>query len=207
MLAVTAFWLGCNTAAREIVREQALHRRERGCGLSPAAYLLAKWAVLSIVAGLQATLLYGITSYLCGLPGHDRPMIVLLAAVAATGVAAGLLASAASSSETVALALVPVLVIPQIVLSDAFEPLSGTVARVAEFTMSVHHGFRGLLPCLRSDLAAIVAPSGVSVGGATLSLIVQCVLFLVIAWKILDILGRPRGLYLSIPLLSRGGIR
>ena len=107
MLSVTAFWLGCNTAAKEIIREWALHHKERQSHLSPAAYLLAKWGVLAIVTVWQILLLFSLVAWGCHLSGHLLTMGILLSLVGLAGVSAGLFASACASTEAVAVALVP----------------------------------------------------------------------------------------------------
>lgn len=194
VLAVTAFWLGCNTAAKEIVREWALFSKERQSHLSPAAYLLAKGGVLAIVAILQVAILFGIVSDGCHLGGHTTTMAIVLGFVGLAGVAAGLLVSAAASSEAVAVALVPVLVIPQIVLTDVFRPLSGAAKAFANATISTHRGFDGLLTVLPPDLAAIAATPGATVRAAAFWLALQAAAFAFITWRLLDLRSRPLGL-------------
>jgi ABC-type multidrug transport system ATPase subunit len=52
-----ATWLGTSNAIREIVKELPIYRRERSIGLSPAAYILSKVAVLGTITALQAVIL------------------------------------------------------------------------------------------------------------------------------------------------------
>lgn len=47
MGAVSMFWIGCTNAAREIVREQSIYRRERAVTLLVAPYVLSKVLVLT----------------------------------------------------------------------------------------------------------------------------------------------------------------
>jgi hypothetical protein len=48
--------MGCAVSIREIVKEQAIYRREHGIGLSGGAYLASKLAVLGAITGLQGLL-------------------------------------------------------------------------------------------------------------------------------------------------------
>ncbi|MBX3399498.1 MAG: ATP-binding cassette domain-containing protein [Gemmataceae bacterium] len=205
VLAVTAFWLGCNTAAKEIVREWALFSKERQSHLAPAAYLLAKASTLAVVTLLQVAILFGIVSEGCHLGGNGTSMAIVLGLVGLAGVSAGLLVSAVASSEAVAVAMVPVIVIPQIVMTDVFRPLTGAAKVFADAAISTHRGFDGLLTALPPDLAAVAATPGATVRAAAFWLMVQSIAFALVTWRVLDRRGRPIGASVQIPI--RGGTR
>ncbi len=58
---VATLWFGCSNGAQQIVRELAVFRRERLCGLGLHAYLQSKYLFLGAVTAFQALLLYGVT--------------------------------------------------------------------------------------------------------------------------------------------------
>jgi ABC-type multidrug transport system ATPase subunit len=58
---VATLWFGCSNGAQQIVREIAIFRRERVCGLGLNAYLQSKYAFLTFVTVLQALLLFLVT--------------------------------------------------------------------------------------------------------------------------------------------------
>ncbi len=58
---VATLWFGCSNGAQQIVREIAVFRRERVCGLSLSSYLQSKYAFLTFITTLQALLLLVIT--------------------------------------------------------------------------------------------------------------------------------------------------
>ncbi len=58
---VATLWFGCSNGAQQIVREIAIFRRERVCGLGLNAYLQSKYAFLTFVTVLQAMLLFIVT--------------------------------------------------------------------------------------------------------------------------------------------------
>lgn len=185
VLAVTSFWLGCNTAAKEIVREWALLRKERQANLSLASYLLGKWCVLAALTFGQVLLLTGLVSYGCELPGSLLLQLFVFTVIGWAGVSAGLLISAIAKTEAVAVALVPVIVIPQLILSDLFQPLRGWVKTFADWLITVHTGFNGVLSCLPAGDRAIVAPSGTSAGAAILWLLAQTAILGYVTWYVL----------------------
>ena len=62
LLAVAAIWFGTSNAAREIVAEQAIYRRERMVNLSGVNYVLSKFTLLTGLCIVQCTVLLGIAS-------------------------------------------------------------------------------------------------------------------------------------------------
>lgn len=58
---VATLWFGCSNGAQQIVREIAVFRRERVCGLGLNSYLQSKYLFLTAVTTLQAVLLLLVT--------------------------------------------------------------------------------------------------------------------------------------------------
>jgi ABC transport system ATP-binding/permease protein len=125
LLNVSCFWLGCNNAAKELVRERAIYRRERDINLRTDSYYASKFFVLLAIGILQVTLLFGIVRPWAGPEGSILTQWLILSCLMAAGTALGLLISACSPTEEVASALVPAAVIPQIILAGVIAPLSG----------------------------------------------------------------------------------
>ncbi|MFO0961038.1 MAG: FHA domain-containing protein [Isosphaeraceae bacterium] len=125
LLVVSAFWFGCNASAKELVKERAIFLRERAFNLRSGPYLLSKGLVLLAIGVAQATLLFLIVRFGCSPAGPGLGQWAVLASMAIAGTCAGLLISAASPTEEMATALVPIAVIPQIVLAGVIAPLNG----------------------------------------------------------------------------------
>jgi hypothetical protein len=159
LLAITVMWFGCNNAAKEIVKEEAIYGRERAVNLGIVPYLGSKFLLLSVVSALQTLLLLGVVFgglYLLHLAfGHAMPwpgyrlgfagefgVMTLLAMV---GVAAGLLLSACVTSPDRATALLPYVLIPQIILSGGLLPVRHEPLRALAVTLSpVYWAYRGV---------------------------------------------------------------
>ena len=144
LLAVTSFWLGCNTAAKELVKERVITQRERAVNLRADSYLASKFIVLTLMALAQVTLLFVVVRVACAPPGHALGQWGALALLSLAGTALGLLISAASRTEEVALALVPVCVIPQIVLAGVVAPLAGVMEALAKGVAACYWGVEEL---------------------------------------------------------------
>jgi hypothetical protein len=130
VVALVVIWFGCNNAAKEIVKEEAVYGRERAVNLRIVPYLASKFVVLSVISAVQTLLLmvilFGTLEALHRFAGHDAPPLLyrldylsmygVLVLLAVTGVLLGLLLSACVSSPDRANALLPYVLIPQMIL-------------------------------------------------------------------------------------------
>jgi ABC transport system ATP-binding/permease protein len=144
LMSVSCFWFGCNTAAKELVKERLIFLRERDSNLRVAAYFASKFVVLALLAATQATLLFVIVRSWCQPAGSAPQQWAALTALAVAGTAIGLFISALARSEEVATALLPIVVIPQMILAGVVAPLSGTVELLAKGFISVYWAQRAL---------------------------------------------------------------
>ncbi|OIP28991.1 MAG: hypothetical protein AUK47_28605 [Deltaproteobacteria bacterium CG2_30_63_29] len=133
MLVASAVWFGTSNSAREIVGELAIYRRERMVNLKIPSYVLSKFFILSLLSLVQCTILLGIVHPLIGFHGSFSSMLVVLFLCSTAGLGVGLTLSALVRSTEAAVALVPLLLIPQLVLGGLIVPLKSLEggARVA----------------------------------------------------------------------------
>jgi hypothetical protein len=131
LVVIAVLWFGCNNAAKEIVKEEAIFNRERAVNLHILPYLGSKFVVLSFISAMQTALLmlvlYGGLELLHATTGHDRPPVLYMLAyptqfgvlvlLSISGVAAGLLLSACVNTPDRASVLLPYVIIPQLILS------------------------------------------------------------------------------------------
>jgi len=127
VITAAAIFLGASNAAREITKEAAIYARERLVNLDIFPYVMSKVLVLSLLCFFQAAVLVGIFATRMDLPGSDWSLfLTLLAAIFLTelaGMCMGLLVSAVSANSDRAMAVVPVLLIPQLIFAGALVPL------------------------------------------------------------------------------------
>lgn len=122
MMIFSAIWLGTSNAAREIIKEMPIYRRERLINLCLAPYLCSKIAVLALISFLQALLFLLVIHTGLGLPDFwiNAAAFVL---VFLASMMMGLVVSAAVNNTNNATAMVPLLLVPQIILSGAIMPM------------------------------------------------------------------------------------
>jgi ABC-type transport system involved in multi-copper enzyme maturation permease subunit len=176
-MSIIILWAGCNNAAKEIVKEEAIYGRERAVNLGIFPYLASKFLVMSLFTILQTLMLmvivYG-TLYLIYLvkpsflehaemPASEymlayAPQFFVLSLLSMAGVALGLLLSACVASPDRANALLPYVLIPQIILGGGIMPIRYGVLQGLAWLMSPEYwAFRAIrlgettLPTMMSD--------------------------------------------------------
>jgi len=143
MMTASAIWLGASNAAREITKEIPIYARERLVNLGILPYVMSKVAVLSVLCLIQSGLLLGIFAARIDLSGLGWDVYPkLLTAVfltALSGLSMGLLVSAIVGNSDRAMAIVPILLIPQLMFAGALVPLEqmlGPAKALAQLMMS-----------------------------------------------------------------------
>lgn len=126
---VVAIWLGLNNSARDMVRDRRQYVRDRLVGLRPGTYLVSKAAVYAFVGTIQLLVLM-LTLRLAGVAvfqfEHVAKDLLAFSAVwlflilmisYLGGVGLGLLTSTLIRTEEAAIALLPLLIMPQLLIS------------------------------------------------------------------------------------------
>jgi len=132
---ITAFWLGMTAGVREIVKEQKLYIRDKLSGLAPGAYFIGKSCYAALLATAQAALLFlsvaiffGVTKVATQAGGLQQvseklgfvsvvASFIPLIVAAVGGALAGIMVSTFTRTERAAVATLPLILLPQILLS------------------------------------------------------------------------------------------
>ncbi len=136
LLGLSAIWLGCNAASKDIVGELAIYRRENDINLSTAAFILAKYLVSCVFTVLQLAVVYVLVAVLAaGIPGDRLQQFMLLTIGAMAGTAMGLVISAFANTRDQATTIVPLALVPQLILAGVLVPklpdLATAMAKIA----------------------------------------------------------------------------
>ena len=128
-VAVSAIWFGANNAAKEIVDEQKIYKRERMFNLGIFTYLFSKVSVLGLIALIQAILFTLILCYRYkignwfdykGVELNDPIFIILwMTYLSVVSSLMGLLISAMAKKTEIVMSIIPIILIPQIMLAGA----------------------------------------------------------------------------------------
>jgi ABC transport system ATP-binding/permease protein len=115
LLSISAIWFGCSNAAREIVSEWAIYRRERMVNLKIPSYVASKFAALGGFCFLQCAALVLIVHSGAGLKSSPLLMLFAMTLASLVGLALGLAVSAVAKTSEVAIGLIPVILIPMVI--------------------------------------------------------------------------------------------
>jgi ABC transport system ATP-binding/permease protein len=147
ILALVSIWFGTAVAARELVKERAIFKRERMINLRLVPYVVSKLFPLSVIVALQTTLLFGTVKVLhyaglMSVPGtfFGLPQLLVMTLTGSVGVALGLFVSAVVGTSEVATSLVPLILIPQILFAGLVTVPTG-VSKVIGATMAATWAF------------------------------------------------------------------
>jgi energy-coupling factor transporter ATP-binding protein EcfA2 len=155
LLVVAALWFGCSNSAREIVGEWAIYRRERMVNLGLSSYVGSKFAVLGMLCLVQCAVLLGIAHAGADLAGSWPKLYAVLVLAALVGLGLGLTVSALAKTSEIALALVPLILLPMVILGGMMRPVAEMASPMKALAglMASRWAFEGALRVESADLA------------------------------------------------------
>lgn len=201
-------YAGASNAAREVVKERPILRREQNFGISLLAYLMSKVIVLAVIVVLQAVVFVVLGTARQGtmqpgaLLGNARiELFVIVAMSGLSAVAVGLLVSCMVGSADKASTVLPMVLLSQFVLAGLSFAVDRPVVNQVSWLMSARWGFAGTASTVdfealggcRPEATPGIGPvclaswhhsSGVWLGSAV-ALAVLSAAFLTIAWYLL----------------------
>jgi ABC-type multidrug transport system ATPase subunit/pSer/pThr/pTyr-binding forkhead associated (FHA) protein len=123
LMVVAAIWFGCNNAARDIVGEWTVYKRERMVTLRLASYVFSKLAVLFVLCVFQCLCMLGIVFLTLHLKGNFGLDLLVLVTLSMVGAGSGLCVSAFARTTESAIALLPIVLLPLIALGGGMRPI------------------------------------------------------------------------------------
>jgi len=139
MAIIVAVFMGLTVSAEEILRDRKILKRESFLNLSRLSYLMAKIGILFVISGIQALAFTIIGNLFLELHDMYLSLWLLLFTVSCFANMTGLNISSAFNSAVTIYILIPLLIIPQLVLSgvvitfDKFNPSVATTDKVPWF--------------------------------------------------------------------------
>ena len=155
LMAISAIWFGCINACREIVKELPIYLRERAVNLELLPYLGSKVAVLSGLCAAQCLALYLIVAGMTGLEGSGVQQFLTLCLTSGCGMLLGLVVSALMSNADKAMAVIPVLLIPQVILADSIVKLGDGMRLLAQWLVPAFWSVSAMLGTLPNKIGGL----------------------------------------------------
>ncbi len=148
MMSVSSIWFGVNNSCREIVKETKIYERENMFNVRRDTYLLSKISTLAIISLLQSVLFVGILSvFYIHKNVHFFNIVyqmLFMFFLAMVSTLLGLLVSASLKSTEKVMALVPILLIPQLMLAGIVTKISNPIIEVLSWLTISRWGTEGL---------------------------------------------------------------
>lgn len=190
LMAVASIWFSCNNSVKEIVKERVIFSRERAFNLLTGSYYVSKTLILIPISVAQACLITFLVHMFCDPPGDRALVYLVLSMTAAVRVTLGLLLSAVSTSEDMAVTLVPIALIPQIALAGVVAPLEGVAKLLAQVGVTAYWANNGLQAGLPESLLMLGIIQKSSVTEAMVILACHGIAFGATTLVVLNLQGR-----------------
>lgn len=141
LMSISAIWFGTNNAAREIVVEKAIYKRERMYNLNILTYLLSKIIVLALFALIQTFIFIAIIYfYFNGKQVELTDFVgtsVWFLSLSFVSILFGLFLSALAKTNEQVASIIPIALIPQIMLAGVLAKISTMPVEILSyFTIS-----------------------------------------------------------------------
>ncbi|MFN6038752.1 MAG: ATP-binding cassette domain-containing protein, partial [Bacteroidota bacterium] len=117
MAVVVALFIGLTVSAEEIIKDKKIRKRERFLNLSNNSYLLSKISIMFVLSSLQTITFVLVGNFILGIKGMWFDYWLILFSVSCFANMLGLNISSAFNSAITIYILIPILIIPQLLLS------------------------------------------------------------------------------------------
>ncbi len=131
MSIVISLFMGLTVSAEEIIRDRKILKREKLLNLSKTSYLFSKIGILFLLSAIQTLTFVIISHLILGIHGMMFGYWLVLFSVSCFANILGLNISASFNSAITVYIIIPLLLIPQMMLSGAlfnFDKLNGTLS-------------------------------------------------------------------------------
>jgi hypothetical protein len=136
MSVIVALFMGLTVSAEEIIRDRKILKREAFLHLSRSSYLLSKIGILFLLSAIQTLTFVLVGNYILEIKGMWLEHWLILFTVSCFANTLGLNISSGFNSAVTIYILIPLLIIPQLILSgvvvkfDKLNPVIGNTATV-----------------------------------------------------------------------------
>lgn len=136
MSVIVALFMGLTVSAEEIIRDRKILKREAFLHLSRSSYIISKIAILFMISAIQTFLFVAVAHYILEIKGMFLIHWGILFTTSCFANLLGLNISSAFNSAVTIYILIPILLIPQLILSgvvvkfDKLNPIIGNTATV-----------------------------------------------------------------------------
>lgn len=148
LMAISAIWFGANNAAREIVGEASVYKRERMYNQRILAYIFSKITVLGTFALMQCIIFVSVLYFAYSGGGNvvfNNPLfaVMWMFILSLTSTLMGLFLSALANSTEKVMTLIPISLIPQILLAGVLTKITTPFGELLSYIVISRWGTEG----------------------------------------------------------------
>lgn len=153
LMTISAIWFGVSNAAKEIVGELNVYKRERMFNLKINAYILSKCLVLSVIALVQTLVFVSIIYFNFKIDPVEAfeeiylkpfwPAVLFMFFISFSATLIGLLLSAYFTSTEKVMTVVPITLMPQILLAGVMTKIDSVLVEILSFMTLGRWGTEG----------------------------------------------------------------
>ena len=137
-LLCSCIWVGLLNSIQEVCKERTVLEREFAGGLNLSSYVCSKVVVLGFICIIQTVLLTETFIFMCGLPdaclfNTHLEFLITIFLTTFSSMCVGLLVSCLFNNSDRALAMAPLLIMPQVLFSGFLFKLEGAMEKVSVF--------------------------------------------------------------------------
>jgi len=155
LMAITSIWFGVSNAAKEIVDELAIFKRERMYNLSVIPYLFSKLAVLGLIAIVQSFLFVSIVYWAYSNDSvslnHPVKSFGVLFTLTFSATLMGLMLSSMFRNSESVMSIIPIVLIPQIIFAGVITSIDSRGKEILSYLMHGRWGTELLARIQRDD--------------------------------------------------------
>lgn len=191
ILVISSIWFGCLNSVRELVKELPIYLRERSVNLQLGPYLISKLVPLSMLCFIQCVLLLLVVQIFIHIEGDLYSRFAILYVTSVAAMSMGLCVSSIVNATDKALAIAPMLLIPQVILSGAIFDLHEIGLKVAKFTIIAYWSYDAIKATLSESVVNAIGVNGktiVQLSGTIQDSLFR-IIFLYFFFLILSIIG------------------
>ncbi|MCE5334412.1 MAG: ATP-binding cassette domain-containing protein [Desulfobacteraceae bacterium] len=156
MLVLSAIWCGCLNSTREVVKELPIYLRERAINLSLGPYLVSKLIPLAVLCLVQCLAMLSIVTLLAPWSGDFTARLITLFAAGMAATTMGLAISTLVDTNDKASALIPIMLIPQVILANVIVKLGAVAKIIAQSTMISFSAFDAMVGTFSKDMSPLM---------------------------------------------------
>lgn len=127
LMAIAAIWFGVSNAAKELVSEKAIFKRERMFNLTLNPYIISKLMVLSIISLFQILIFLCLLFFFYSDLESFASTLIFLMLISVASIQFGLLLSAFSKTSEEVMSILPIALMPQIILAGILQPIENGI--------------------------------------------------------------------------------